>query len=96
MIRSIRRAVFNPITKMFGGSQALFPSPHTSPCRSSALRDARSLYSIIVQNAWISQLSHPAYLGKEVTGAGLSLEDGSRYIHDGAEIRLLAAQPSSA
>jgi hypothetical protein len=30
-------------------------------------RDARSIYSTIVQNGWVSQLSHAGYLGKELT-----------------------------
>jgi tetrahydromethanopterin S-methyltransferase subunit A len=47
-------------------------------------RDARSLYSTIVQNGWVSQLSHAAYLGKELTRAELSLKHGFKFVQDGA------------
>ncbi len=47
-------------------------------------RDARSIYSTIVQNGWVSQLSHAAYLGKELTRAELSLKHGFKFVQDGA------------
>jgi tetrahydromethanopterin S-methyltransferase subunit A len=47
-------------------------------------RDARSLYSTIIQNGWVSQLSHAAYLGKELTRAELSLKSGVKFVQDGA------------
>jgi tetrahydromethanopterin S-methyltransferase subunit A len=47
-------------------------------------RDARSLYSTIIQNEWVSQLSHAAYLGKELARAELSLKHGFKFVQDGA------------
>lgn len=47
-------------------------------------RDARSIYSTIVQHGWVSQLSHAAYLGKELTRAELSLKHGFKFVQDGA------------
>lgn len=47
-------------------------------------RDARSIYSTIIQNGWATLLSHAAYLGKELARAELSIEQGVRYIQDGA------------
>ena len=46
--------------------------------------DARSIYSTIVQNGWVSQLSHAAYLGKELTRAELCLKHGFKFVQDGA------------
>lgn len=47
-------------------------------------KDARSIYSTIVRNGWVTQLSHAAYLGKELARAEASLHDGSKYVQDGA------------
>ncbi|MDW8343651.1 MAG: DUF4346 domain-containing protein [Verrucomicrobiae bacterium] len=47
-------------------------------------RDARSLYSTIIQNGWVTQLSHAAYLGKELARAETALQRGEKYIQDGA------------
>lgn len=47
-------------------------------------KDARSIYWTIVENNWVSQLSHSAYLGKELTKAELSLKHGFKYVQDGA------------
>ncbi|MFI5251971.1 MAG: DUF4346 domain-containing protein [Bacteroidota bacterium] len=47
-------------------------------------KDARSLYWTIIQNNWITQLSHSAYLGKELAKAELSMKQGFKYIQDGA------------
>lgn len=47
-------------------------------------RDARSIYWTIIQNGWVSQLSHAAYLGKELTRAELSLKHGFKFVQDGA------------
>jgi tetrahydromethanopterin S-methyltransferase subunit A len=47
-------------------------------------RDSRSLYRTIVKNGWISQLSHAAYLGKELDRAELSMKLDFKYIQDGA------------
>ncbi len=46
--------------------------------------DARSLYSTIITNGWVTQLSHAAYLGKELEKAELSLTHGFVYVQDGA------------
>ncbi len=47
--------------------------------------DAQSVYSAIVEGGWVSQLSHAAYLGKELAKAELSLELGFRYVQDTAQ-----------
>ena len=47
-------------------------------------KDARCLYWTIIENNWVTQLSHSAYLGKELTKAELSLKYGFKYIQDGA------------
>ena len=47
-------------------------------------RHARSIYWTIIQNGWVSQLSHAAYLGKELTRAELSLQQGFKFVQDGA------------
>jgi tetrahydromethanopterin S-methyltransferase subunit A len=47
-------------------------------------KDARSLYWTIIENNWVTQLSHSAYLGKELNKAELSLKYGFKYIQDGA------------
>ncbi|HLO33653.1 MAG TPA: DUF4346 domain-containing protein [Anaerolineales bacterium] len=45
---------------------------------------AREIYFMIINNGWITELSHAAYLGKELTRAELSLQNGFRYVQDGA------------
>jgi tetrahydromethanopterin S-methyltransferase subunit A len=45
---------------------------------------ARNIYWTIIDNGWISELSHCAYLGKELTRAELSLEYGFSYVQDKA------------
>jgi tetrahydromethanopterin S-methyltransferase subunit A len=47
-------------------------------------KDARSLYWTIIENNWVTLLSHSAYLGKELIKAELSLKYGFKYIQDGA------------
>jgi tetrahydromethanopterin S-methyltransferase subunit A len=46
--------------------------------------EARDLYLRIIANGWVSQLSHAAYLGKELAKAELSLALGFKYVQDGA------------
>ncbi|MEW6506177.1 MAG: DUF4346 domain-containing protein [Bacteroidota bacterium] len=46
--------------------------------------DARSIYWTIINNNWITMLSHAAYLGKELEKAELSLIHGFKYVQDGA------------
>jgi tetrahydromethanopterin S-methyltransferase subunit A len=47
-------------------------------------KDARSIYWTIVRNGWVTQLSHAAYLGKELAKAELSIKMGFKYVQDGA------------
>lgn len=47
-------------------------------------KDSRSIYWTIIQNGWVTQLSHAAYLGKELEKAELSIKFGFKYIQDGA------------
>ena len=47
-------------------------------------KDARSLYWTIIENNWVTQLSHAAYLGKELAKAELSSKHGFKYVQDGA------------
>lgn len=46
--------------------------------------NARALYAMIIANGWVSELSHAAYLGKELAKAELSLKHGIKYVQDGA------------
>ncbi len=45
---------------------------------------AKDIYLTIIENGWVSELSHAAYLGKELTLAELSIRYNSRYIQDRA------------
>ncbi len=45
---------------------------------------SRALYLMLVANGWVSELSHAAYLGKELARAEMSLQHGIKYIQDGA------------
>lgn len=47
-------------------------------------QDARSVYWTIIENNWVTELSHAAYLGKELAKAELSLTRGFKYVQDGA------------
>ena len=47
-------------------------------------KDARSVYITIIEKGWVTQLTHAAYLGKELAKAELSLKLGFRYVQDGA------------
>jgi len=44
----------------------------------------KSIYKTIVENGWVTQLTHAAYLGMELTKAELSLKVGFKYVQDGA------------
>ena len=46
--------------------------------------NARDLYWTIIDNNWVGDMSHAAYLGKELTSAQLSMEFGFKYIQDKA------------
>lgn len=47
-------------------------------------KNARAIYHAIVKENWVTELSHAAYLGKELAKAELSLQHGFKYIQDGA------------
>ncbi len=47
-------------------------------------KDARSIYWTIIENKWITFLSHAAYLGKELEKADMSVKFGFKYVQDGA------------
>ncbi|MFH1515057.1 MAG: DUF4346 domain-containing protein [bacterium] len=47
--------------------------------------DAPAIYSTIIENGWVSELSHAAYLGRELAKAELSMEHGFKFIQDGAK-----------
>lgn len=46
--------------------------------------NARALYQAIIARQWVSELSHAAYLGKELAKAELALQHGFKYVQDGA------------
>lgn len=46
--------------------------------------DARNIYWTIIENGWVSEMSHAAYLGKELTKAEMSMELGFKYVQDKA------------
>ena len=47
-------------------------------------QNSRALYQTIIANQWVSELSHAAYLGKELAKAELALQHGFKYVQDGA------------
>ncbi|PPS39869.1 hypothetical protein B1A85_21810 [Chroococcidiopsis sp. TS-821] len=53
--------------------------------RSIEGKNARSLYGTIVENGWVTQLDHAAYLGKELAKAQLSMQLGFKYVQDEAD-----------
>ena len=46
-------------------------------------KDARNIYHTIIENGWVTQLSHAAYLGKELSTAELSIKYKFKYVQDG-------------
>lgn len=44
----------------------------------------RALYLKIIDEGWVTELSHAAYLGKELEKAEISLQIGSVFIQDAA------------
>ncbi len=48
-------------------------------------KDAKSIYHTVIKNGWVTQLSHAAYLGKELIKAELSIKFGFKYIQDGID-----------
>ncbi len=51
-------------------------------------KDAPSICSMIIENGWISELSHATYLGGELAKAELSLKLGFKYVQDKAPGKL--------
>jgi len=47
-------------------------------------KTAKDIYLTVIENGWITQLSHAAYLGKELARAELSMKMGCKYVQDGA------------
>lgn len=45
--------------------------------------DAVSLYRMIIENGWVTELTHAAYLGRELEKAELSMKLGFKYVQDG-------------
>jgi tetrahydromethanopterin S-methyltransferase subunit A len=45
---------------------------------------ARAIYAAIINGGWVTELSHAAYLGKELAKAECSLRHGVKYVQDGA------------
>jgi len=45
---------------------------------------AREIYHTLISNGWVTELSHAAYLGKELAKAELSLQHGFKYSQGGA------------
>ena len=45
---------------------------------------ARTICATIIDSGWVTELSHAAYLGKELAKAELSLLNGFKYLQDGA------------
>ena len=46
--------------------------------------NARALYRLMIDNGWVTELSHAAYLGKELAKAELSCQHGIKYVQDRA------------
>jgi tetrahydromethanopterin S-methyltransferase subunit A len=47
-------------------------------------KNSRDIYLTIVSNRWITELSHAAYIGKELEKAELSIQKGFKFVQDGA------------
>ncbi|RJQ21562.1 MAG: DUF4346 domain-containing protein [Nitrospiraceae bacterium] len=47
-------------------------------------KTGRDIYFTIINNAWVTELSHAAYLGKELARAELSIKKGFKFVQDGA------------
>jgi len=42
------------------------------------------IYWTIIENGWVCEMSHAAYLGKELTKAEMSMKLGFKYVQDKA------------
>lgn len=47
-------------------------------------KNSRDIYFTIIENNWVTELSHAAYLGKELARAELSINKGFKFVQDGA------------
>ena len=47
-------------------------------------KNSREIYFTIISNKWVSELSHAAYLGKELARAELSIKKDLKFVQDGA------------
>lgn len=47
-------------------------------------KNSRDIYLTIISNNWITDLSHAAYIGKELARAELSIKKGFKFVQDGA------------
>lgn len=47
-------------------------------------KTSRDIYFTLINNNWITELSHAAYMGKELAKAELSIKKGFRFVQDGA------------
>lgn len=47
-------------------------------------RKASDIYKMITRNLWVTEMSHAAYIGKELAKAELSMKHGFKYVQDGA------------
>jgi tetrahydromethanopterin S-methyltransferase subunit A len=47
-------------------------------------KNSRDIYFTIINNKWITELTHAAYLGKELAKAELSIKKGFKFVQDGA------------
>ncbi|RJQ54642.1 MAG: DUF4346 domain-containing protein [Nitrospiraceae bacterium] len=47
-------------------------------------KNSRDIYFTIINNNWITELSHASYLGKELARAELSIKKRFKYVQDGA------------
>ena len=47
-------------------------------------KNAKSILNTIIENKWVTQLSHDSYLGSELSKAELSLKLGFKYVQEGS------------
>lgn len=47
-------------------------------------KNSRDIYFTIIENNWVTELSHAAYLGKELARAEISIKKGFKFVQDGA------------
>ena len=47
-------------------------------------KSSRAIYLTIISNRWVTDLTHAAYIGKELARAELSVKKGFKFVQDGA------------